>query len=45
MNAVRTALNEICVLIPKKLIEEVTDAAQNRGEKILKNPRKIVKFK
>ena len=31
MNAVRTALNEICVLIPKKLIEEVTDAAQNRG--------------
>lgn len=31
MNAVRNALNEIRVLIPKKLVEEVTDAAKNRG--------------
>ena len=31
MNSVRNALNEIKVLIPKKLKEEVTDAAKNRG--------------
>ena len=31
MNAVRNALNEIRVLIPKKLVEEVTDASKNRG--------------
>lgn len=30
MNSVRNALNEIKVLIPKKLVEEVTDAANNR---------------
>jgi len=31
MNSVRNALNEIKVLIPKKLKEEVKDAAKNRG--------------
>ena len=30
MNSVRNALNEIKVLIPKKLVEEVSDAANNR---------------
>ena len=37
MNSVRNALNEIKVLIPKKLKEEVKDAAKNRGKNTYEN--------